>query len=141
MHPNDGRVVSNFIMQALKGEDITIYGEGQQTRSFCYVDDIIEGFIRFMDLPSHENGKPVYPGPINLGNPVEFSILELAYKVIELTGSKSKLVFRPLPFDDPLQRKPDIARAKQYLNDWNPSVNLNEGLEKTIKYFDKNLGS
>lgn len=136
MHPNDGRVVSNFIVQALRGEDITIYGEGQQTRSFCYVDDLIEGFIRFMDLPRGENGAPGFPGPINLGNPGEFTIRQLAEMVIELTGAKSKLVFRPLPSDDPMQRQPDISRAKSHLQDWTPAVQLEEGLRKTITYFD-----
>jgi UDP-glucuronate decarboxylase len=146
MHPNDGRVVSNFIVQALKGEDITVYGQGDQTRSFCFVDDLIEGFIRFMDLPAGKDGAPGYPGPINLGNPGEFTILELAQKVIELTNSKSKIVFKPLPQDDPMQRKPDIARAKQYLNNWQPQVDLAAGLIKTIAYFDallaesRNLG-
>jgi len=136
MHPNDGRVVSNFIVQALRGEDITIYGEGQQTRSFCFVDDLIEGFIRFMDLPRSENGAPGFPGPINLGNPGEFSIRQLAEMVIELTGAKSKLVFRPLPSDDPMQRQPDISWAKEYLNNWEPRVQLHEGLQKSIAYFD-----
>jgi UDP-glucuronate decarboxylase len=136
MHPNDGRVVSNFIVQALRGEDITIYGEGQQTRSFCFVDDLIEGFIRFMDLPRSENGAPGFPGPINLGNPDEFTIRQLAEMVIELTGAKSKLVFRPLPSDDPMQRQPDISRAKEYLDNWEPKVQLREGLQKTIAYFD-----
>lgn len=136
MHPNDGRVVSNFIVQALRREDITIYGEGEQTRSFCFVDDLVEGFIRFMDLPSGENGSPGFPGPINLGNPGEFTIRQLAEMVIELTGAKSKLVFRPLPSDDPMQRQPDISRAKEYLDNWEPKVQLREGLRKTITYFD-----
>ena len=139
MHPNDGRVVSNFIVQALRGQDITIYGEGQQTRSFCYVDDLIEGFIRFMDLPRGENGKPGYPGPINIGNPGEFTIRQLAEMVIQLTGAGSKLVFRPLPADDPMQRQPDISRAKAYLDDWGPQIQLREGLDRTIQYFDKLL--
>jgi UDP-glucuronate decarboxylase len=139
MNPNDGRVVSNFIVQALKGEDITIYGEGQQTRSFCYVDDLIEGFIRFMDLPRASDGGPGYPGPINLGNPNEFTIRQLAEKIIELTGSQSKLVFMPLPSDDPLQRQPNIGRACEYLNDWQPQVQLVLGLQKTIAYFDQLL--
>lgn len=139
MHPNDGRVVSNFIVQALKGEDITLYGNGQQTRSFCYVDDLIEGFIRFMDLPNGENFEPGFPGPLNLGNPGEFTIRQLAEKVVELTGSKSKLVFLPLPADDPMQRQPDISMAYKYLNEWRPKVNLEEGLNKTIQYFDKTL--
>jgi UDP-glucuronate decarboxylase len=139
MHPNDGRVVSNFIVQALKGEDITIYGEGQQTRSFCYVDDLIEGFIRLMDLPRAPDGGPGYPGPINLGNPNEFTIKELAEKVIELTSTKSKLIFMPLPSDDPMQRQPNINRAREYLNDWQPQVQLEQGLQKTIAYFDQLL--
>jgi len=136
MHPNDGRVVSNFIVQALRGEDITIYGEGQQTRSFCYVDDLIEGFIRFMDTPSGDDRSTGFPGPINLGNPGEFTIRQLAEKVISLTGSKSGLVFRPLPGDDPMQRQPDIQLATQYLGGWVPQVQLDEGLKKTITYFD-----
>ena len=141
MHPNDGRVVSNFIMQALQGQDITLYGSGQQTRSFCYVDDLIEGFIRFMDLPRGADGAPGFPGPINLGNPVEFTIRQLAELVIALTGSSSKMVFMPLPADDPLQRQPDISRACAYLNDWQPQVQLQQGLVKTIAYFDQLLSS
>ena len=141
MHPNDGRVVSNFIMQALKGEDITLYGDGQQTRSFCYVDDLIEGFIRFMDLPASDNGLPGFPGPINLGNPNEFTIRQLAEKVIDLTGAKSKIVLLPLPSDDPMQRKPNISRAREYLNDWEPEVQLDQGLIKTIAYFDSLLSN
>lgn len=129
MHPNDGRVVSNFIVQALRGEDITIYGEGQQTRSFCYVDDLIEGFVRMMGTPDEVTG------PINLGNPGEFTMLQLAERVLSLTGSSSKLVFRPLPQDDPRQRQPDITQAKAVL-DWQPSIALDHGLEKTISYFD-----
>lgn len=129
MHPNDGRVVSNFIVQALRGEDITIYGEGQQTRSFCYVDDLIEGFVRLM------NSSDDVTGPINLGNPGEFTIRELAERVLELTGSSSRLVFHPLPQDDPQQRQPDITQAKQLL-DWQPTIMLDQGLEKTINYFD-----
>ncbi|MEX6502166.1 UDP-glucuronic acid decarboxylase family protein [Pseudomonas zhanjiangensis] len=132
MHPNDGRVVSNFIVQALKGDDITIYGEGQQTRSFCYVDDLVEGFIRLMGTPDEVTG------PINLGNPNEFTIRQLAERVLELTGSSSKLIFRPLPQDDPRQRQPDISQA-QALLDWQPSVMLDQGLKKTIGYFDKLL--
>lgn len=132
MHPNDGRVVSNFIVQALKGEDITIYGDGKQTRSFQYVDDLIEGFIRLMDKPDE------FTGPVNLGNPGEFTILELAEKVLELTGSKSKLVFKPLPEDDPLQRQPDITLAKKELG-WEPKIPLEKGLVKTITYFDQLL--
>lgn len=129
MHPNDGRVVSNFIVQALKGEDITIYGDGAQTRSFCYVDDMIEGFIRMMESPAG------LTGPINLGNPGEFTIRQLAELVIELTGTKSQIVARPLPQDDPKQRRPDITRARDHL-DWQPTIPLREGLERTIAYFD-----
>lgn len=129
MHPNDGRVVSNFIMQALQGLPITIFGEGQQTRSFCYVDDLVEGFLRFM------NTEPGFTGPVNLGNPGEFTIRQLAEKVIELTGSKSQLEFKLLPSDDPLQRQPDISLAQSKLN-WNPEVQLEAGLKKTIAYFD-----
>lgn len=139
MHPNDGRVVSNFIVQALRDEDITVYGEGVQTRSFCYVDDLIEGFLRFMDLPSGGHQTPGYPGPINLGNPVEFTIRQLAENVINLTGSKSRLVFKALPADDPMQRKPDISRASEYLHGWYPQIELAEGLKRTIKYFDELL--
>jgi len=139
MHPNDGRVVSNFIVQALRGEDITIYGEGQQTRSFCYVDDLIDGFIRFMDLPCAVDGGPGFPGPINLGNAGEFTIRQLAEHVLELTASKSKLVFRPLPADDPMQRQPDTTRAEHLLSGWQPQVQLREGLKKTIGYFDRLL--
>jgi len=135
MHPNDGRVVSNFIMQALRGENITIFGDGSQTRSFCYVDDLIDGFIRFMDLPAGADGSPGFPGPINLGNPVEFTISQLAEIVIRLTGSTSKMIYKPLPSDDPMQRKPDITLAKEYLNDWTPSVALEDGLRRTISYF------
>jgi UDP-glucuronate decarboxylase len=140
MHPNDGRVVSNFIVQALKGEDITLYGTGNQTRSFCYVDDLIEGFLRFMDLPRQANDQPGFPGPINLGNPREFTIRQLAERVIDLTGSESRLTFKPLPADDPLQRRPDISRAADYLQ-WKPVVQLDEGLKKTIGYFDRLLTS
>jgi UDP-glucuronate decarboxylase len=129
MHPQDGRVVSNFIMQALKGEDITIYGDGSQTRSFCYVSDLIEGWIRLM-----ATGDDV-TGPINIGNPGEFTMIELAENVIELTGSKSKLVYEDLPADDPKQRQPDITLAKKKLG-WEPTVPLREGLAKTIAYFD-----
>ena len=128
MHPEDGRVVSNFIMQALRGDDITIYGDGQQTRSFCYVDDLIEAFIRMMDTDSE------ITGPINTGNPGEFTIRELAELVIELTGSKSKLVNLPAPVDDPKQRQPDITLAKKHL-DWEPKVQLRDGLKETIAYF------
>ncbi len=133
MHPSDGRVVSNFIVQALRGEDITIYGDGSQTRSFQYVDDLLEGMIRMM-----QTGDEV-TGPVNLGNPVEFSILELAEKVIDKTGSKSKISFLPLPQDDPIQRKPDITLAGKILGSWKPQVELEAGLEKTIAYFDKLL--
>jgi len=132
MHPNDGRVVSNFIVQALKGEDITIFGDGNQTRSFCYVDDNIEGMYRLM------NSREGFTGPVNIGNPGEFTMLELAENVIRLTDSKSKLKFLPLPQDDPMQRKPVIELAKKEL-DWQPTVNLEAGLIKTIAYFDKLL--
>jgi UDP-glucuronate decarboxylase len=132
MHPNDGRVVSNFIVQALKGEPITIYGDGQQTRSFCYVSDLIEGFIRLM---SSEDGMT---GPVNLGNPGEFTMKELAEQVIDLTASKSKLEYRPLPADDPRQRKPNIEQANEKLG-WQPTVPLKDGLVKTIAYFDQLL--
>ena len=128
MHPNDGRVVSNFILQALKNQDITVYGDGKQTRSFCYVDDMIEGIIRMMQTPDD------FTGPVNLGNPQEYSILELAEKIIAHTQSKSKIVFKPLPEDDPLQRKPDIELAKDKLN-WLPRTGLEEGLKQTIKFF------
>ena len=128
MHPNDGRVVSNFIIQALKNQDITVYGEGTQTRSFCFVDDLIDGLIRMMNAPDDFNG------PVNIGNPNEFSILELADKVIELIGSTSKIVYLPLPDDDPLQRQPNIALAKERLG-WEPKTQLEEGLERTIEYF------
>jgi UDP-glucuronate decarboxylase len=129
MHPNDGRVVSNFIVQALKGEPITIFGDGSQTRSFCYVDDLIEGFIRLMATGDD------LTGPVNLGNPGEFTIRQLAELVIAETGSKSKLVFKPLPQDDPLQRQPDIALARKHLG-WEPKVALKEGLKHTIAFFD-----
>jgi UDP-glucuronate decarboxylase len=132
MHPNDGRVVSNFIVQALKNEPITIYGEGHQTRSFCYVDDLVEGLLRLMNSPDE------LTGPVNLGNPVEFTIAELARKIIEMTGSGSKLVNKPLPQDDPRQRKPDIGLAQQALG-WQPTIALEQGLEKTIGYFEKLL--
>jgi UDP-glucuronate decarboxylase len=130
MHPNDGRVVSNFIMQALTGQDLTIFGYGTQTRSFCYVDDLIDGFVRFMDT---DDG---FTGPVNLGNPNEFTMLELAQAVIELTGSRSKIRYLPLPNDDPKQRQPDISLAKSLLG-WQPTVQLREGLLSTIKYFEK----
>src|SRR4249919_503034 len=130
MHPNDGRVVSNFIVQALRGEPITIYGQGQQTRSFCYVDDLIEGFLRLMATGEE------FPGPVNLGNPNEFTIRQLAERVIALTNSSSTLVFKPLPADDPIQRQPDIRLAREKLGDWQPRVELDEGLGKTIAYFE-----
>jgi UDP-glucuronate decarboxylase len=136
MHPNDGRVVSNFIVQALRGEEITLYGDGQQTRSFCYVDDLIEGFLRFMDLPGGEGGAPGFPGPLNLGNPSEFTIRQLAETVLALTGSRSRIVTKPLPSDDPMQRQPDIRRARELLDGWEPKVALEQGLKHTIAYFD-----
>ncbi|MGC9965073.1 MAG: UDP-glucuronic acid decarboxylase family protein [Syntrophobacteraceae bacterium] len=129
MHPNDGRVVSNFIVQALTQQPITIYGDGKQTRSFCYVDDLIDGFIKLMNTPKG------FTGPVNLGNPVEFTIIELADMVLEMTGSKSELVLKPLPQDDPVMRKPDISIARETL-EWQPKVPLREGLKKTIDYFD-----
>jgi UDP-glucuronate decarboxylase len=129
MHPNDGRVVSNFIVQALKGQDITMYGDGKQTRSFCYVDDNIEGMYRLM------NSRDGFTGPVNIGNPGEFTMLELAEMVIELTNSKSKMIFLPLPQDDPMQRRPVIDLAKKEL-DWEPTIALREGLTKTIAYFE-----
>ena len=133
MNPNDGRVVSNFIVQALKGEDITIYGDGLQTRSFQYVDDLVEGTIRMM------NSADDFLGPVNIGNPNEFTMIELAKSVLELTASKSKLIYLPMPKDDPRQRKPDISLATEKLNNWHPSIELNQGLIKTIKYFDSIL--
>ena len=129
MHPNDGRVVSNFIVQALKGQDITIYGDGTQTRSFCYVDDLIDGFVRLMATG------PEMTGPVNLGNPGEFSMRELATIVLGITGSRSKIVHRPLPADDPRQRRPDISLANEALG-WRPTVALREGLGRTVAYFD-----
>ena len=129
MHPNDGRVVSNFMVQALNNQDITIYGDGTQTRSFCYVDDLIDGMIKFMNLPTH------IVGPMNLGNPKEFTILELAEKVIKLTKSKSKVILHPLPQDDPKQRKPDVSLAENLI-DWNPSTDIESGLVKTMSYFN-----
>lgn len=132
MLPNDGRVVSNFTVQALQNEPITIYGDGMQTRSFCYVDDLIEACIRLMNSS--------ISGPINLGNPVEFQILDLAKQIIEITGSRSKITFKPLPLDDPKQRQPDIRKAKEFLR-WEPKISLREGLEKTIAYFEKKLKS
>jgi len=130
MHPNDGRVVSNFIVQALGGEAITIYGDGRQTRSFCYVDDLIEGIVRLMNTPDD------FTGPVNLGNPAEMTIRELAEKVIEMTGSRSRIDNRPLPQDDPIQRQPDIALAREKLGGWAPRVALEPGLRKTIDYFE-----
>ena len=132
MQLNDGRVVSNFIIQALKGEDITIYGDGSQTRSFCYVDDLIEGWIRFMGTPDD------FTGPVNLGNPNELTVHQLAEKVIEITDSRSQLLFKPLPSDDPKQRQPDISLARKHLG-WKPKVSLDEGLHRTITYFDNLL--
>ena len=132
MHPNDGRVVSNFIVQALNGSDITIFGDGMQTRSFCYVDDLIEAMTLMMASPSK------FTGPVNIGNPGEFTMLELAEKVIKLTNSKSRLIFKPLPSDDPKQRQPNISLAKSEL-DWEPKVNLDDGLKETIKYFKHTL--
>ncbi len=132
MHPNDGRVVSNFIVQALKGEDITIYGDGQQTRSFCYVDDLIEAMLRMMATPAE------FTGPVNVGNPGEFTMLELAEKVLKLTGGTSKLLFQPLPADDPRQRQPNISLAKEKFG-WEPKVGLDDGLKETIAYFRKLL--
>ena len=128
MHPNDGRVVSNFIVQALKGQNISIYGDGSQTRSFCYVDDLIEGMVRMMDSPE------AFTGPVNIGNPGEFTILQLAQKIIELTNSSSKIIYQPLPSDDPMQRKPDITLARKELG-WEPHIQLEEGLIKTIDFF------
>jgi UDP-glucuronate decarboxylase len=134
MHPNDGRVVSNFIVQALGGRPITIYGDGSQTRSFCYVDDLVDGLIRLM------NSEPSVTGPINLGNPGEFSMLELARMVIDLTNSRSEIVFQPLPVDDPRQRQPDIGKAESVL-EWTPTIPLRDGLSLTIAYFDKTIGA
>ena len=132
MHPNDGRVVSNFIIQALKNKDITIFGEGTQTRSFCFVDDLIDGLIRMMNAPDK------FTGPVNIGNPNEFSIQELASQIISLTGSTSKIVYLPLPVDDPLQRQPNIDLAKEQLG-WEPIIQLREGLERTIEYFKEKI--
>lgn len=132
MHPNDGRVVSNFIVQALRGEDITIYGDGSQTRSFCYVDDLVEAFVRSMDTDDD------FTGPVNIGNPGEFTILELAEKVIAAIGNDSKIVNMPLPNDDPARRRPDISLAQEKLG-WEPTIDLDQGLERTISYFDKLL--
>jgi UDP-glucuronate decarboxylase len=135
MHPNDGRVVSNFIVQALKGQDITIFGDGSQTRSFCYVDDLIEAFVRAMAT------EDAFTGPVNVGNPNEVTMVELAQRVIEITGSSSKLVRRPLPADDPRQRQPDIGLARQALGGWEPTVPLEQGLRMTVDYFRNLLGT
>lgn len=132
MHPNDGRVVSNFIVQALKNEEITIYGDGQQTRSFCYVDDLVGGMLSMMD------SEPGFTGPVNMGNPQETTMLELAERVLQLTASRSQLRFQPLPMDDPKQRKPDISLAREKLG-WNPAVSLDDGLRETINYFRRTL--
>ncbi len=132
MHPDDGRVVSTFIVQALRGEDLTVFGDGQQTRSFCYVDDLVHGLVRLMTTPAG------FGGPVNLGNPVEFTIAELADLVLEITGSRSRIVRRPLPGDDPKQRRPDISLAREALG-WRPSVDLRQGLERTVAYFDRLL--
>ncbi len=133
MRPDDGRVISNFIVQALLGQELTVYGSGQQTRSFCYVDDLVDGLIRTMDTPK------TVAGPINLGNPNEFTILELADKVLQITGSDSKIVYRPLPSDDPRQRRPDISLATKLLNNWSPKVPLQAGLCSTVEYFQRTL--
>lgn len=132
MRLDDGRVISNFVVQALKGDDITIYGDGKQTRSFCYIDDLVDGMIRMM------NSKSGFTGPVNIGNPGEFTMIELADIIVELTGSRSKIVYKSLPQDDPMQRKPDIELAKRNL-EWEPTVSLEEGLKKTIKYFENKL--
>lgn len=131
MHPNDGRVISNFIVQALQDKPITIYGDGNQTRSFQYVDDLVDGLIRMMDTPANISG------PVNIGNPCEFTIIELAQKIIKLTGSKSKIEFHKLPDDDPMQRKPDITKAMELLGGWQPKINIDDGLRSTIDYFRK----
>lgn len=133
MNTNDGRVISNFIVQALKGENLTIYGTGKQTRSFQYVDDLVEGMIRMMNTPDD------VIGPINIGNPAEFSMLELAEKVLEITGSKSEIIFKPLPEDDPMQRRPDISLAKKTLNNWEPKIGVDQGLRKVVDYFESVL--
>ncbi len=134
MHPNDGRVVSNFIVQALRGDDITVYGDGSQTRAFCYVDDLVEGFLRLMDTGDD------FTGPVNLGNPGEFTILELAEKVIALVGSGSKVAFKDLPMDDPTRRRPDISLAEKELR-WKPTIDLDAGLKRTVEYFDRLLSA
>jgi UDP-glucuronate decarboxylase len=133
MHPNDGRVVSNFIMQALRNEDITVYGDGAQTRSFQYVDDLVDALIRMMETSDD------ITGPVNLGNPREFTIHELAGKIIQMTGSGSKIIFEDLPEDDPVQRKPDITLARELLDDWTPGIKLEEGLVRTIEYFKNQI--
>jgi UDP-glucuronate decarboxylase len=133
MHPGDGRVVSNLIVQALTGQELTVFGDGRQTRSFCYVDDLVEGLLRLMDSPA------AVTGPVNLGNPAEFTILELAERVLALTGGRARLAFRPLPPDDPLQRRPDVARARALLG-WEPRVPLEDGLPRTVEYFRRLLG-
>jgi UDP-glucuronate decarboxylase len=133
MHPNDGRVISNFIVQALQNQPITIYGDGKQTRSFQYVDDLVEGMIRMM------NTDDSVTGPVNIGNPGEFTMLELADKIVKMTGSSSKIEFYPLPEDDPIQRKPDISLAKTLLNNWEPTINLDAGLQRTIEYFKNTI--
>jgi UDP-glucuronate decarboxylase len=139
MHPNDGRVISNFIVQALRSEDITLYGDGSQTRSFCYVDDLVDAIIRFMEHVG-DGSACAFPGPLNLGNPAEFTIRQLAEKIVEIAGARSRIVFRPLPSDDPLQRQPDISRARQLLA-WEPKVQLEEGLTRTIAYFRELLSA
>jgi UDP-glucuronate decarboxylase len=133
MHPNDGRVVSNFIVQALRGEDITVFGDGQQSRSFCYVDDLVDGMMRMMDTPAG------VPGPVNIGNPVEFTMLELAEQVLRKVGGSSRICYKPLPSDDPRQRQPDITQARALLG-WEPKVRLEDGLDPTIAYFRQLLG-
>jgi UDP-glucuronate decarboxylase len=132
MHPNDGRVVSNFIVQALRGEDITLYGDGSQTRSFCYVDDLVDAMLKLM-----ATGDEI-TGPVNVGNPAECTIRELAERIVSMTGSRSRIVYRPRPADDPMQRCPDIARAREWLQ-WEPKIALQQGLEATIRYFDRLL--
>lgn len=134
MQPDDGRVISNFIVQALKNKNITIYGDGSQTRSFCYVDDLVEGIIKMM------NSREVFVGPVNLGNPTEFTIINLAEKIIKLTNSKSRIIYKPLPEDDPKQRKPNIDLAKKKLN-WEPKIPFEEGIKKTIDYFERLLSN
>jgi UDP-glucuronate decarboxylase len=135
MHPDDGRVITNFIVQALLKKDLTVFGEGNQTRSFQYIDDLVEGCLRMMGTPARVTG------PVNIGNPVEFTILEIAETILRLTGSSSKIVFKPLPKDDPQQRKPDIKLARKLLDNWQPQIMLEEGLMKTIDYFKKELSS